>query len=70
MELDPKTPESRPEPKAETQELSHPGASNMVTFCIFLYLLSVRPRLGTVQVDKRQNSVQSIQALALIKFTV
>ena len=24
--LDPRTPESRPEPKADTQPLSHPGA--------------------------------------------
>ena len=27
MELDPRTPRSRPKPKADTQKLSHPGVS-------------------------------------------
>ena len=30
--FDPKTPGSRPEPKADTQRLSHPGAPELICF--------------------------------------
>ena len=32
MGLDPKTPGSRPEPKADAQPLSHPGILQIVSF--------------------------------------